>query len=130
MLRSPRRDDTAVADSGIEYVTETVERENALKLGPLIEEILKPPMVKAVHAPAVPEVPIDVQLRRELHSDTDTVKDVVMPPVGVEIAAGGKRTPAPREQVVAACVLPKESQPALNIGMERSNDCLEGFIHG
>jgi hypothetical protein len=31
---------------------------------------------------------------------------------------------------VAAFVLPKESPPALNLGVERANDYLEGFIHG
>jgi hypothetical protein len=30
----------------------------------------------------------------------------------------------------AAFVLTKESPPTLNLGLKRSNDYLEGFIHG
>ena len=130
MLCSPQRDDTAVAHGGIEYLSKTVEREDALKLGPLIEEALKPPVVEAVHAPAVSEVPINVQLRCKLHSDADAVKRVVMPLVCVEMTAEGKPQTAPREKVVASGMLAEESQSALNIGLERSNDCLESFIHG
>jgi hypothetical protein len=65
-----------------------------------------------------------------------------MPPVGVQIADGIHTSahPEPPAEVagvilpefgyVAAFVLPKESPPALNLGLERSNDYLEGFIHG
>src|SRR5687767_11762015 len=53
-----------------------------------------------------------------------------MPLIGIEITAAWKLPTAPREQVVTASVLTKESQPALNIGLERSNDCFESFIHG
>jgi hypothetical protein len=101
-----------------------------LKFGSLIKEALKPPMVKTIHPSAMPEIPIYVQPRRELYLDTDAMKAIMMPLVGVEMAAAGKRMSSPREQVVDACVLPKESQPALNIGLECSNDCLESFIHG
>jgi hypothetical protein len=83
----------------------------------------------------VPDVPIDVQLRRELHAKTDAVNGVPMPPFGVQIAAGihtSAHTEPPVREIgfVAAFVLPKESPPALNLGLERSNDCLEGLIHG
>lgn len=61
MLCSPRRDDTAVGNGGIEHLAEMTERENALQLGALIEEALKPPMVEAIHASTVPKVPVNVQ---------------------------------------------------------------------
>lgn len=130
MLRSPRRDDTAVTLGRIEYLAEPVERKDALTLWTLIEETLKPPKVKAVHAPGMPEVPINVQLRSKLHSDTDAVKGVVMPLVGVEIATEWKSPTAPREHVITTGVLPEQSQAALHIGLKRPNDCLKGFIHG
>jgi hypothetical protein len=119
----------------MEYLTETVEREDSLKLGPLREEGSKPPIVEAVHTPAVPDVPIDVQLRREPYAKTDAVKEIRMPPFGVQIAEGiytsAHGEPPLREiGFVAAFVLPKESPPALNFGLVRSNDCLEGLIHG
>jgi hypothetical protein len=65
-----------------------------------------------------------------------------MLPVGVQIAGGIHTTthPEPPAEMagvtlpeigyVAAFVLPKESPPALNLGVERANDYLEGFIHG
>lgn len=129
MLFPPRRDDTAVFNSGIKHLPELIERENELQFGALIEEALKPPTVEAIHAPAMPEVPIDVQLWSKSNADTNTVKSIVMPPPKIRVAAEWHSTTAPRKQVIAAGMFAEESQTALNIGLECPDYCLESFVH-
>jgi hypothetical protein len=87
-------------------------------------------MVEAVHAPIVPEVPVDVKVWRETQTNADAVKGILVTLLGIKVAAAGNVVSSPPNQIDDAAMLPKESQAALNIGLERSNGCLEGFIHG